>query len=83
MRDLADVAATEPTTVLEVPAEVLRGFMANEVVNRLILATMSRRLSERYAADLPRLAGLGQDDLLDLRTPRLEARTPALEGGTA
>ena len=79
----ADVATTERTTVLELPAEVLRSFMANEVVNRLILATMSQRLSERYAADLPRLAGLDQDDLLDLRTPRPEARTPILEGGAA
>ena len=79
----ADVATTERTTVLELPAEVLRSFMANEVVNRLILATMSQRLSERYAADLPRLAGLDQDDLLDLRTPRPDARTPILEGGAA
>lgn len=79
----ADVAACSATSLLEVPAEVLRGFMANEVVNRLILATMTQRLSERYATDLPRLAGLGQDDLLDLRTPRPEARPAVLEGGAA
>lgn len=79
----ADVAACAPTSVLEVPAEVLRGFMANEVVNRLILATMTQRLSERYATDLPRLSGLNQDDLLDLRTPRPEARPAVLEGGAA
>ncbi len=76
----ADVVATEPTTVLEVPAEVLRGLMANEAVSHIILATMSRRLTERYAVDLPRLAGLGQEDLLDLRTPRAEGAAPVLQG---
>ncbi|HEY4753670.1 MAG TPA: MFS transporter [Candidatus Limnocylindrales bacterium] len=76
----ADVVATQPTTLLEVPAEVLRGFMANDVLNRLILAKMSERLTERYAADLPRLSGLAQDDLLDLRTPRAEELAPAVEG---
>lgn len=79
----ADVVATEPTTLLEVPADVLRGFMANEVLNRLILTKMSERLSERYATDLPRLSGLGQDDLLDLRTPRADALVPAIEAGAA
>ncbi|HEX8939833.1 MAG TPA: MFS transporter [Candidatus Limnocylindrales bacterium] len=66
----ADVAAEEPTTLLEVPAETLRSFMGHEVLNRLILATMSERLAETYAADLPRLAGLAPSDLRDLRTPR-------------
>jgi CRP-like cAMP-binding protein/predicted MFS family arabinose efflux permease len=79
----ADVVATQPTTLLEVPADVLRGFMANDVLNRLILAKMSERLSERYAADLPRLSGLAQDDLLDLRTPRAEELAPVVEGGAA
>jgi CRP-like cAMP-binding protein/predicted MFS family arabinose efflux permease len=76
----ADVAATEPTTLIEVPSAVLRGFMGNEVVNRLILATMSERLTRTYSADLPRLAGLNPDDLLDLRTPHPE---PSVVGGEA
>jgi CRP-like cAMP-binding protein/predicted MFS family arabinose efflux permease len=79
----ADVVATQPTTLLEVPADVLRGFMANDVLNRLILAKMSERLTERYAADLPRLSGLAQDDLLDLRTPRAEELAPVAQGGAA
>jgi CRP-like cAMP-binding protein/predicted MFS family arabinose efflux permease len=79
----ADVATTEPTTLLEVPAEVLRGFMDHEVLNRLILTTMSERLAQTYSADLPRLAGLGQEDLLDLRTPRPESSGSALEANPA
>ncbi len=75
----ADVAADEPTTLLQVPAEILRGFMGHEVFNRLVLATMSERLSQTYAADLPRLAGLDPQDLRDLRTPQpaLTAAGPA------
>ena len=82
----ADVAATEPTTLLEVPAGVLREFMDHEVLNRLILATMSERLAQTYSADLPRLAGLSPEDLRDLRTPRpdttagIQGETPAAAG---
>jgi MFS family permease len=79
----ADVVATEPTTLFEVPADVLRGFMANEVLNRLILTKMTERLSERYEADLPRFAGLAQDDLRDLRTPRADALPQPVDGGAA
>lgn len=76
----ADVAASEPTTLLEVPDETLRSFMSNEVVNRLVLATMSERLAQTYAADLPRLAGLDPQDLRDLRTPRAAVEGRAGEG---
>ncbi len=72
----ADVAAEEPTTLLEVPAETLRGFMGNETINRLILTTMSERLAQTYAADLPRMAGLDPQELRDLRTPTRE-ETPS------
>lgn len=71
----ADVVAAEPTTLLEVPADVLRSFLEHEVLNRLILQTMSERLARTYSADLPRLAGLAPEDLRDLRTPHPERGT--------
>ena len=43
-------------------------------VQRLILSAMTSRLQRTQAADLPRLAGLDQADLRDLRTPH-----PAVE----
>ena len=39
-----------------------------------MLSTLTSRLVRTQAADLPRLAGIDQEDLRDLRTPR-----PAVE----
>jgi len=47
-------------------------------VQRLILSTLTGRLQRTQAADLPRLAGLDQADLRDLRTPH-----PAVESAAA
>jgi hypothetical protein len=42
-------------------------------IQRLVLSTLATRLTRTESADLPRLAGLDQESLRDLRTPRPEA----------
>jgi len=66
----ADVVADVDTTLLEVPAEALRATMAVPEVQRVMLTTMTSRLQRTESADFPRLAGIDQADLRDLRTPR-------------
>jgi CRP-like cAMP-binding protein len=82
----ADVVADVDTTLLEVPAAALRATMAVPEVQRVMLAAITSRLQRTEAADLPRLAGIDQADLRDLRTPRpqVEAlpKTYDQHGGT-
>ena len=66
----ADVIADADTTLLEVPAEALRATMVVPEIQKLIHATLTTRLLRTEAADLPRLAGVDQASLRDLRTPR-------------
>ena len=66
----ADVIADSDTTLLEVPAESLRATMVVPEIQRLVHATLTTRLLRTEAADLPRLAGVDQESLRDLRTPR-------------
>ena len=66
----ADVVADVDTTLLEVPANALRATMVVPEVQRVVLSTMTSRLQRTESADLPRLAGIDQADLRDLRTPR-------------
>jgi CRP-like cAMP-binding protein len=68
----ADVAVDVDTTLLEVPAEALRATMVVPEIQKLVLSTLTSRLLRTENADLPRLAGVDQDDLRDLRTPRPE-----------
>jgi len=68
----ANVVASEPATVMQVPAAALRGLMGNAAVSQLILTKMNERLSRTYTADLPRLAGVDQQDMRDLRTASSE-----------
>lgn len=65
----ANVVAEEPTTLLQVPAETLRGLMSQPVISRLLLSKMNERLSRTHSSDLPRLAGLDQENLRELRRP--------------
>ncbi len=80
----ADVVADTDATLLEVPAEALRATMAVPEIRRLVFSTLTSRLMRTEAADLPRLAGVDQESLRDLRTPRppVEAmpRAPQSEG---
>jgi len=66
----ADVIADSDTTLLELPAEALRATMVVPDIQRLIQATLTTRLMRTESADLPRLAGVDQESLRDLRTPR-------------
>ena len=66
----ADVVADTDLTVMEVPAEALRTIMTVPEIRKLVLSTLTSRLLKTEAADLPRLAGIDQESLRDLRTPR-------------
>ena len=66
----ADVVADVDTTLLEVPADALRATMVVPEIQHVVLSTMTSRLQRTEDADLPRLAGIDQADLRDLRTPR-------------
>ena len=83
----ADVVAEDATTLLEVPAAALRATMVVPEIQRLVFSTLTSRLLRTEAADLPRLAGLDQEALRDLRTPRpsVEAlpRTYTDQGGVS
>jgi CRP-like cAMP-binding protein/sugar phosphate permease len=66
----ADVVTESDTALLEVPAEALRAVMVVPEIQRLVFSTLTSRLLRTEAADLPRLAGVDQASLRDLRTPR-------------
>ncbi len=68
----ADVVATETTTLLQVPAQALRSLMGNPAMSSLFLAKMTERLGRTSINELPRFAGVDQQDALDLRTVPVE-----------
>ncbi len=72
-----------PSLLLEVPASALRAVMENPDVNKLLLDTLSERLSRTNSPDLPRLATMDQAALRDLRTatPTVEALPKAYADG--
>ncbi|MEO8570806.1 MAG: MFS transporter [Chloroflexota bacterium] len=76
-RRTADVVADANSTLMEVPAATLRSVMTVPAISELILPALTERLARTTSSDLPRLAGLDQDALRDLRTAR-----PAAEGGS-
>ncbi len=69
-RRTADVITDADTTLMEVPADALRATMVVPEIQKLVHSTLTSRLLRTEAADLPRLAGLDQESLRDLRTPR-------------
>ena len=76
----ADVVADVDSTLLEVSAESLRATMSvPEIQKAVSCRRCPSRLQQTDAADLPRLAGVGQAELRDLRTPRpsVESLTPS------
>jgi CRP-like cAMP-binding protein len=75
-RRTADVVADTAATLMEVPAETLRALMVEPAISALVLPKLTERLARTTSADLPRLAGLDQEALRDLRTPR-----PAVQAG--
>ena len=68
-RRTANVVVDEPATLVEVPADTLRGLMTIPQLSELFLSKLTERLARTTSADLPRLAGLDQRDLRELRTP--------------
>jgi len=64
----ADVVADTDATLLEVPADTLRATMAIPEIERLVMSTLTSRMQQTGDADLPRLAGVDQASLKDLRT---------------
>jgi DHA3 family macrolide efflux protein-like MFS transporter len=70
----ANVVVDEAATLLEVPAETLRGLMAVPQLSELFLSKLTERLVRTSSADLPRLAGIDQESMRDLRT-----RQPSVE----
>ena len=79
----ADVVATEPSMLMEVPAEALRSVMEVPEVSGLLLSTLTERLLRSSRPDLPRLCTMDQAALRDLRTkaPTVEALPAASEAG--
>jgi hypothetical protein len=63
----ADVIAQEDTTLVQVPAQTLRSLMGNPVLGQLFLTKMTERLNRTSLSDLPRFAGVDQQDLKEIR----------------
>ena len=73
----ADVVASEPSILLEVPAESLRMAMEVPEISRLVLSTLDERLTRLRQPDLPRLASMDQSLLRELREPQRAAMPSA------
>jgi CRP-like cAMP-binding protein len=74
----ADVVAEDDTTLLEVPAETLRGLMAIPAFGQLVLGKMSERLARTTSiADLPRFGGIDQAALREARKEGAQASEEA------
>jgi len=63
------VITDEPTTLLQVPATALRQMMRNPLLNRVFLSKMTERMVRMNMLDLPRMGGIDQQTLRELRTP--------------
>jgi CRP-like cAMP-binding protein/sugar phosphate permease len=68
----ADVVASDPSTVFQIPAELLRKLMSKPAMSAMVLSKMTERLSLSSRHELPRLAGLDQQALRELRTVPVE-----------
>jgi CRP-like cAMP-binding protein/predicted MFS family arabinose efflux permease len=68
----ANVVAAQPTSLLQVPAENLRGLMGNPRLSQLFLTTMSERLHRTHITDMPRFASLDEASARELRRPQAD-----------
>jgi len=66
----ANVVTDADSTLVEIPGPTLRSLMAVPEVSDIILPKMTERLARTTTADLPRLAGVDQAALRDLRKVR-------------
>jgi MFS family permease len=81
-RRTANVVADEPTELLQVPATTLKALADVPAMDDLINSKLTERLTRTAQADLPRLAGLDQRDLKDLRRRRSAKNRPPREQAT-
>lgn len=63
----ANVVAEDASELMQIPADTLRSLMGKPALGGLLLSKMGERLSRTHASDLPRLAGLDQEALRELR----------------
>ena len=68
----ANVVAEQDTRVLQVPAEALRQMISHPPLNRVFLSKMTERMARMNLLDLPRVGGMDQQTLRELRTPEPE-----------
>jgi MFS family permease len=68
----ADVVAAETTILFQIPATTMRSLMSNPTMAALFLAKMSERLGRTTINELPRFAGVDQQDVRDLRIDPVE-----------
>jgi CRP-like cAMP-binding protein len=66
----ANVVADADSVIVEIPGTTLRALMAVPAISELVLPKLTERLARTTSADLPRLAGVDQAALRDLRRPR-------------
>jgi CRP-like cAMP-binding protein len=66
----ANVVTDADSTLVEIPGPTLRSLMAVPEISDIILPKMTERLARTTTADLPRLAGVDQAALRDLRKVR-------------
>lgn len=69
----ADVVATSPTSLFQIPSSALRALVSKPAMGAIILAKMSERMSRTSLTELPRFAGLDQQVMRDLRTAPAES----------
>ncbi len=67
-RRTADVVAQEDTVLYQVPAATLRSLMSNPLLSQLFLTKMTERLNQTSLKDMPRFAGVDQQDMKELRS---------------
>jgi MFS family permease len=72
----ANVVTDSDTTLVEIPGATLRSLMSVPAISELVLPKMTERLARTTTADLPRLAGVDQAALRDLRRPRASGDVP-------
>jgi CRP-like cAMP-binding protein len=70
----ADVVTEQASTLIKVPANLVREMAAEPQLNRLFMSRLTERMLRMNLIDAPRRGSINQEVLRDLRTPdeRLE-----------
>jgi MFS family permease len=78
----ANVVTDADSTLIEIPGATLRSLMSSQAISELVLPKLTERLARTTTADLPRLAGVDQAALRDLRKPRPAVDAPPRAAAT-